>query len=222
MKKKNLMKVDSFLKLFVPKDHDFFPLFEQDGKILIKAAELLKQLMATNTIEEREPFQKQIKEVEHEGDEITHHIYKQLNKSFITPFDREDIQSLASSMDDVTDYINGTSQRIELYKPKKILPEFVEFAEIIFQAAKEIEFSLLNLKDAGKNREKILQATINLNTLENKADDLYHSCISKLFEEEKDTIELIKNKEIIATLEKTVDTAEDVSDIIKTILIKMS
>ncbi|MEI6454913.1 MAG: DUF47 family protein [bacterium] len=216
------MKVDFLLKLFVPKDTSFFPLFEEDSKILIKAAELLRDLMATRSIEEREAVIKQIKSVEHEGDEITHKIYKQLNKSFITPFDREDIQSITSSMDDVTDYINGTSQRIQLYKPKVIHPYFVEFAEIIYQAAKEIEVSLINLKDAGKNREKILQACINLNTLENKADDLYHSGISKLFEEERDTIELIKNKEIFATLEKTVDTAEDVSDIIKTILIKMA
>lgn len=216
------MKVDFLLKLFVPKDTSFFPLFEEDAKILIRAAELLKELMATKTFEERGLIIKQIKSVEHEGDEITHKIYKQLNKSFITPFDREDIQSMASSMDDVTDYINGTSQRIELYKPKVIHPYFIEFAETIFQAAKEIEFSLLNLRDPGRNKEKIIQACINLNTLENKADDLYHSGISKLFEEEKDTIELIKNKEIFATLEKTVDTAEDVSDIIKTILIKMA
>jgi len=216
------MKVDFLLKLFVPKDTSFFPLFEQDAKILIKASELLKQLMATGAIEQREPIIKQIKAVEHEGDELTHQIYKQLNKSFITPFDREDIQTMASSMDDVTDYINGTSQRIQLYKPKKINPAFVEFAELIFQAAKEIEFSLIHLKDAGKNKDKIVQACINLNTLENKADDLYHGGISQLFEEEKDTIELIKNKEIFATLEKSVDTAEDVSDIIKTILIKMA
>jgi len=159
------MKVDFLLKLFVPKDTSFFPLFEQDAKILIKASELLKQLMATNAIEQREPIIKQIKAVEHEGDEITHQIYKQLNKSFITPFDREDIQTIASSMDNVTDYINGTSQRIQLYKPKKINPVFIEFAEIIFLAAKEIEFSLINLKDAGKNKEKILEACINLNTL---------------------------------------------------------
>jgi len=216
------MNIDFFLKLFVPKDTSFFPLFEQDAKILIKAAELLKLLMETKSIEEREPIIRQIKAVEHEGDELTHQIYKQLNKSFITPFDREDIQSMASAMDDVTDYINGTSQRVQLYKPKAIHPYFIEFAETIYQAAKEIEFCLLNLKDAGKNKDKIIQACINLNTLENKADDLYHSGISKLFEEEKDTIELIKNKEIFATLEKTVDTAEDVSDIIKTILIKMA
>jgi len=216
------MKVDFLLKLFVPKDTSFFPLFEEDSRILIKAAELLKELMATSTIEQRELIIKQIKAVEHEGDELTHKIYRQLNKSFITPFDREDIQSMASSMDDVNDYINGTSQRIQLYKPKTINSAFVEFAEIIYQATKEIEFSLCNLKDAGRNKEKIVQSCINLNTLENKADDLYHNGISRLFEEETDTIELIKNKEIFATLEKTVDTAEDVSDIIKTILIKMA
>jgi hypothetical protein len=125
-------------------------------------------------------------------------------------------------LDDVVDYINGTAQRIGLYKPKVIHSTFKEIADVIVDSAKEIEFSLLGLRNAGKNQEKIFQSCINLNTLENKADDLYHDGISQLFENEKDTIELIKNKEIIATLEKTVDMAEDVSDIIKTILVKMA
>ncbi|MCK9422231.1 MAG: DUF47 family protein [Bacteroidales bacterium] len=216
------MNLDSLLKYFVPKDTSFFPLFEDGAKVLIKAADLLKELMATETIDQRTPIIKQIKSVEHEGDEIAHKIYHQLNKSFITPFDREDIQELTSYLDDVIDYINGAAQRIGLYKPKSIHPVFKDFAEVICDAAKEIEFSLHGLRNSGKNHEKILQSCINLNTLENRADDLYHDGISNLFENEKDTIELIKNKEIIATLEKTVDMAEDVSDIIKTILIKLA
>jgi predicted phosphate transport protein (TIGR00153 family) len=216
------MNIDFLLKIFVPKDHSFFPLFEEDTKILIRAAELLRTLMATKTFEEREAINKQIKAVEHEGDEITHRIYQQLNKSFITPFDREDIQTLTSKLDDVVDYINGASQRIQLYKPKVLIPAFAEFAEVVFEAAKEIEFSVHGLKDAGKNKDQIIQSCIKINTLENKADDLYHNGISRLFEEEKDTIELIKNKEIFGTLEKALDTAEDVSDIIKTILVKMA
>jgi uncharacterized protein len=160
--------------------------------------------------------------VEHEGDDMTHQIYKQLNKSFITPFDREDIQALASCLDDVLDYINGASQRINLYKPKVLISPFVEFAEIIDSAATELEILFHGLRDAVKNKETIMQGCININTLENKADDLYHAGISNLFEHEKDTIELIKNKEIFGTLEKAVDTAEDVSDIIKTIMIKLA
>jgi predicted phosphate transport protein (TIGR00153 family) len=216
------MKLDSFLKFFVPNDTSFFPLFEEDAKILKKATVLLKSLMASETMEQRAVLTRKIKEVEHEGDDVTHRIYIQLNKSFITPFDREDIQSLASRLDDVLDYINGASQRINLYKPKVLISPFVEFAEIIDAAATELELLLLGLKDSVKNREKIMQGCISINTLENKADDLYHSGISDLFEYEKDTIELIKNKEIFGTLEKAVDSAEDVSDIIKTILIKLA
>ncbi|MCK9203380.1 MAG: DUF47 family protein [Bacteroidales bacterium] len=216
------MNFNAFVKLFVPRDDSFFPLFEDGARVLIKAADLLKELMATETIEQRDPIIKQIKAAEHEGDDITHKIYQQLNKSFITPFDREDIQELTSYLDDVIDYINGSAQRIGLYKPKYIYPILKDLADVISEASKEIEFSIHGLRNSGKNHEKILQSCINLNTLENKADDLYHDGISNLFENEKDTIELIKNKEIIATLEKTVDMAEDVSDIIKTILIKLA
>ncbi len=216
------MNLDYLLKFFVPKDTAFFPLFEHDVKVLVKAAELFKTLMDTQSIEQREPIIKQIKAMELEGDEITHEIFGQLNKSFITPFDREDIHELASSLDDVLDHMNGASQRIRLYKPKVLLPVLKEFSELIYQAAKEIEFSVNGLRNAGKNREKIIQSCIVLNTIENMGDDLYQMGISKLFDEEKDTIELIKTKEIIATLEKAVDKAEDVSDVIKTILIKMA
>jgi predicted phosphate transport protein (TIGR00153 family) len=216
------MKLDSLLKYFVPNDTSFFPLFEEDARILLKATGLLRLLMASETMEQREAIARQIKEVEHEGDDLTHRIYLQLNKSFITPFDREDIQSLASSLDDVLDYINGASQRISLYKPKAIYPPFIEFAEIIHFAAGELELLLNALKDAVKNKENIIQGCISINTLENKADDLYHAGISNLFEFERDTIELIKNKEIFGTLEKAVDKAEDVSDIIKTIMIKLA
>ncbi len=216
------MNLDYFLKFFVPKDTAFFPLFEHDVKILVKAAELFKTLVDTNKIGQREPIIRQIKDLELEGDEVTHEIYSQLNKSFITPFDREDIHELASSLDDVLDHLNGASQRILLYKPKVLIPVVKEFSELIYQAAKEIEFSVNGLRNAVKNKEKIIQSCIVLKTIENKGDNLYQMGISRLFDEEKDTIELIKTKEILATLEKAINKAEDVSDVIKTILIKMA
>ncbi len=216
------MNLDNILKFFVPQDNSFFPLFEENATILLKASELLKDLMTLDSIEERDEIIKQIKAVEHDGDDITHKIFQQLNKSFITPFDREDIQELASSLDDVIDFINGTAQRIQLYKPKAFMPVFIEMADVINQAATEIEKSLHGLKHAGKNKDAIIQSCINLNTLENKADDLHHMGLSELFEKETDTIELIKKKAILETLEKTVDKAEDVSDVIKTILVKLA
>lgn len=151
------MKIDYFLKFFVPNDTSFFPLFEEDARVLLKASGLLRSLMSAETLNQRESLASQIKDAEHEGDDVTHRIYQQLNKSFITPFDREDIQSLASRLDDVLDAINGASQRISLYKPKVIYPPFVEVAEIIHLAAGELEILLLGLKDAVKNKEKIIQ-----------------------------------------------------------------
>ena len=216
------MNLDKILAIFVPKDVAFFPLFVEDAKLLIRGSELLKKLMTIDTAEGRMEVTKEIKAVEHEGDDMTHKIFQQLNKSFITPFDREDIQELAATMDDVLDYINGASQRISLYKPKTIIPVFREMADLISQASLEIQTAVVALHEAGKNREKIIQCCIALNTLENKGDDLYHLGIMHLFEEEKDASELIKKKEILETLEKCIDKAEDVSDTIKTIIIKMS
>jgi predicted phosphate transport protein (TIGR00153 family) len=216
------MNIDTILKYFVPKDHAFFPLFERDAQNLIKTAEVLKLLLSTEDIEQQEVLTKQIKELEKIGDDITHTIFDQLNKSFITPFDREDIQQFGSNIDDVVDTINGVGQRIRLYKPKNYIPVYLEFAEILYQAAKEIEFSVKHLIDPSNNKDKIMKSCIAINTLENKADELYHIGISSLFENEKDPFELIKKKEILETLEKAVDKAEDVSDIIKTILVKMA
>lgn len=214
--------IDKFLKFFVPKDHSFFPLFENDAHNLIEASEQLKLLMSTEGLENQEKIIKQIKEYELIGDEITDKTYEQLNKSFITPFDREDIHELASNIDDVLDSMNGIGRRIKLYKPKKLIPVYKEIAEVICQAAQEIHICVNNLKDAGNNKEKIMKACDNLKDLEHKADELYYIGISDLFENEKDVSELIKNKEILEILERCVDETEDVSDTIKAILIKMA
>lgn len=216
------MKIDAFLKFFVPKDDSFFPMFEEDARILIKASELLKKLLQTDDMDARQEIIRKIKDVEHEGDEVTHKIFQQLNRSFITPFDREDIQELASTLDDVTDFINGIGQRIQIYKPKMFMPVFLEMAELTYLCAKEIEISIHCLRHAAKNKEKIIQSCINLNTYENKADELHHLGLSLLFEQEPDAKEVIKNKAILETLEKTIDKAEDVTDSIKTILVKMA
>jgi uncharacterized protein len=216
------MNFDKFLSFFVPKDHAFFPLFVEDARILIKGSELLKQLMTIENSDDRMEITKEIKAVEHEGDDMTHKIFDQLNKSFITPFDREDIHKLAATIDDVLDYINGVSQRISLYKPKALFPRFIDMADLIYQATLEIESAVVGLHAAGKNKDSIIQNCITLNTIENKGDDLYHLGIMQLFEDEKDPSELIKKKEILETLEKCIDKAEDVSDTIKTILVKMS
>jgi len=216
------MNIDSFLKFFVPKDHSFFPLFESDASNLLKAAELLEELMNSTAIGEYERIHKEIKDIEHIGDEITDKTYLQLNKSFITPFDREDIHQLTANIDDVVDSINGIGRRILLYKPKKLMPVYRELAGKIYEGAKEIETAVHCLKDPVANKEKITDACDRVKSIEHEADELYFKGVSELFEKEEDPKELLKNNKILEILERCVDEEEDVTDTIKAILIKMA
>lgn len=216
------MNIDSVLKFFVPKDHSFFPLFESDAQNLVKAAELLRELLASTDAVEHEKYYKIIRDVEHVGDEITIKTYEQLNKSFITPFDREDIHELTANIDDVVDSINGIARRICLYKPKKMMPIYKEMAEFIFEGAKEIEAAIHCLKDPVSNKGKITRACARVTAIEHEADEIYFVGVSELFEKEEDPKELIKNNKILEILERCVDEEEDVTDTLKAILIKMA
>jgi predicted phosphate transport protein (TIGR00153 family) len=216
------MNIDSFLKIFVPKDHSFFPLFESDARNLVKAAELLKELFETADIAEHERIFKEIRDVEHIGDDITIKTYEQLNKSFITPFDREDIHELTANIDDVVDSINGIARRICLYRPKKMMPIYKEMAQLVYESAKELETAIFCLKDPVANKTKITIACGKVTAIEHKADELYFKGVSELFEKEENTKELIKNNKILEILERCVDEAEDVTDTLKAILIKMA
>ena len=216
------MNIDKFLKFFVPKDHSFYPLFEEDAQNLVKAAELLNQLLSTTEPEEHDKIYKQIKEVEHVGDQITNRTYQQLDKSFITPFDREDIHELIANIDDVVDSINGIGKRICLYKPRNLLPVYKQMADMIVEAAREIKICIHCLNDAAANKKEIGKACDNVNNIEHKADDYYFVAVSELFDKEKDPAELLKNNKILELLERCVDEEEDVTDTIKSILIKMA
>jgi uncharacterized protein len=216
------MNIDSFLKFFVPKDHSFFPLFESDAQNLVKASELLKELMASIETSEHERLYKEIRDIEHIGDDITNKTYEQLNKSFITPFDREDIHELTAHIDDVVDSINGIARRICLYRPKKLMPIYIEMAQLVYEGAKEVEAAIHCLKDPVTNKEKITRACGIVTAIEHKADELYFKGVSELFEQEEDPKELIKNNKILEILERCIDEEEDVTDTLKSILIKMA
>jgi len=216
------MNLDKLLKIFVPTDHAFFPLFMDDAENLVKAAEQLKCLVAKETIEERELINLEIKKIEHIGDEITNKTYEQLNKSFITPFDREDIHQLTSNIDDVVDSINGISRRICLYKPKIFNPIFIDMAELILQASQEIKICISNLEHAIDKKSIILESCNKVKEIEHNADEIYFKGIQDIFENEADAKEVIKNNKILENLERCVDEAEDITDTIKAVLIKMA
>jgi len=216
------MGINKVFQFFVPKEKKFFPLFEGVAENLEKGAVLLnKLLLLIGNEEEKHSLVSQIKQCEEIGDDFTHKIFDELNKTFITPFDREDIQSLTSSLDDVLDYINSCAKRMELYKVVSLPKNTIEISELLVQASRELKIAIGELSNL-KHPEVIKKSCIRLNEIENQVDDLYYMSVSDLFENEKDAIELIKKDAILKTLETATDKAEDVSDVLKSIIVKVA
>jgi len=215
------MGINTFFQKLVPKDKKFFPMFESQADLIVEAAAKLNEIFSSSDPEKHAELFKAIKDLENRGDDVAHQVFDELDKTFITPFDREDIHQLTSKLDDVLDFINGTSQRIRLYRLKKFPSEFLEFSSVMQDGAVEIRNAVKELYNL-KKPETIRNAVIRINEVENKADDLYHSVISDLFENEKDAIELIKKKEVLQTMERASDRMEDVADVLKTIIIKLA
>ena len=215
------MSANSIFQFFVPKDRKFFPLFEKDAANLIQMSEVLIKLVKTNNHTERAIYLRQIEELEHKGDEITHELFVELGSNFITPFDREDIHALATAIDDVADFILGASTRIDLYNINNYGDSVVQLSEIIHLGSIEIEKALKNLSNQ-KNIKAVREACIRLNSLENEADRIFNVAVAKLFETEKDAVNLIKHKELLSILETATDKAEDAANTIETIIIKYS
>jgi len=215
------MGLSNIFQGLMPREKKFFPMFESHAALIVEASKLLAQIFEEKDYGKQVELAKRIKEMETAGDEMAHHIFDELDKTFITPFDREDIHQLISTLDDVLDYFNGVSQRIKLYRPNAFPTQFREFALLLVHGSEEIEKAIKELKNL-KKPEKITNACIRINELENLGDDMYHSIISDLFQHEKDAIELIKIKEVLQTLERACDRIEDVADVMKTIIIKVA
>jgi len=214
------MKIDGILHALLPKDDSFFLLFERDAENLLNAAAVFKDLM-TNRISKEERAQKirKIEEIEHRGDEFTHQIFKALGTTFITPFDREDIHTLASKLDDILDYIQGAANRIILYRVDDISPEAERLAELVYEGVVELHKAIGLLRDLRK-ADVINESLVRINSMENEADDLFERAIASLFDSCKDPIQLIKVKELLVSLETATDQCEDAANAIESILVK--
>jgi len=160
-----------------------------------------------------------IKALEKRGDEFTNQIFDSLNHTFITPFDREDISELTSKIDDVVDLIYGLSGKVELYRCTNFSTYMKEMVALIHKGSLQIKVAVGGLHDF-KNYQTVMKACKELNKLESRVDEFYRMAISSLFKNEKDPIELIKQKEILQNIEKIANKIEDVSDVVKTILVK--
>lgn len=213
------MALNSIFQYFVPKDKKFFPLFEQAGSNLIEMAKLLQQSVNSQDPELRKQLSKKLEDLEHTGDNITHQIHLELGRNFITPFDREDIHALASSLDDVADFIHGASNRMQLYKVEQATQPMIEITDLIVEATEHVAKALFELRDL-KNIRNITDSCVRINTVENKADNIFDKAVADLFEYEKDAITLIKHKEVLSAMEDATDKCEDVANVLESILVK--
>lgn len=211
---------NSFFSRFTPNEPKFFPLLKQLSEVLSASSALLVESLNYHLPAERAEYYKQIKDLERDGDKLTHSIFDQLGTTFITPFDREDIHDLASCMDDVIDGINSCAKRIAIYNPRPISDSGKELSRLIQEETVYIGKAMDELEAFRKNPAPLRECCTKLHDIENQADDVYEFFITRLFEEEKDCIELIKIKEIMHELEKTTDAAEHVGKILKNLIVK--
>lgn len=210
----------SIFSKLTPKEPKFFPLLTGLSEVIHEATDAMTEFVNNYSVETAEDYYKKIKEIERKGDALSNKVFDELNVTFITPFDREDINHLANRMDDVTDYINSAAKRIYLYKPKKMPSAAIEIVGCIKESAVYIEKSVNELNVLKKKIKHIKEYCYELHAIENKADDVYELFLIDLFENAKDGVELIKQKEIMYELEKATDAAEYVGKIIKTIIVK--
>jgi uncharacterized protein len=198
----------------IPKDTSFFEMFAEMSGNLMDAARALVNLFAD--YRDVETKIEEIRRIEHKGDEMTHSIMRKLNQTFITPFDREDIHTLASSLDDVVDFINAACARIIMYRITDPPPEAGALARLILAQSEELQKAVTNLQKS----DHVLAHCVEINRLENEADQVSRVAIARLFDKEKDPITLIKIKELIEFLETATDKAEDVADVLETVVLK--
>lgn len=202
---------------FIPKEGRFFDLFKNLSALITEGAIEFRELLAH--LDESEKRVRNIKDIEHKGDEITHSTMDLLHQTFITPLDREDIHVLTSTLDDVLDYIDAAAQRILLYEVKQMPNEGRELAEVCVQAAQKVQMAVGHL-DNLKDPSAIKKICVEINRLENEADHILRAAVAKLFRDENDMKTLIKLKEVYEILETVTDLCEDVANIIDGIVLE--
>jgi predicted phosphate transport protein (TIGR00153 family) len=199
-----------------PKEIDFFEIFDKAASNLTRATSLLVSLM--ENFDNLESRAKEIYEVEQDGDMLTHDIMKKLNRTFITPLDREDIHALASRMDDILDLIWGGVDRMIVFRISSPTPEAVELAKDLHQTTEVLQKTIRELR--AKNYSHVQEHCIEINRLENRIDRTFRDALGKLFDDMKDPLLIIKWKEIYEHLENASDRCEDVANVLEGIVLK--
>jgi len=202
---------------FLPKEFDFFKLFNQQAQLAVTAATFFNEVVTKDELTQ-DKVQK-MRDIEHQADDVTHAIFDNLNKTFITPFDREDIHALASEMDSVVDMIYTITNRMFIYRLTDVHPDLAQLADVIEKSTRALAVAVESIEDM-KNYHAALDACIEVNRLENVGDAMRDAVLGKLFDTMPDHIQLIKWKEIFQFAEDVLDICEDVAHVVETILVK--
>ncbi len=197
-----------------PREEDFFVLFRKQAALVRKGCDQLHEMMGSfDRLDDRA---RELKDVEHEADLVTHEIFERLNRTFITPLEREDIHTLASNLDDVVDAVEAIGSRIVLFKVSKPTAEALRLAEILTQCGRQIERAVDNLK----NLQNLISFTVEINRLENEADTISRNATADLFSGRHELLDVLRWKEIYGRLEGASDKCEDVANAIESIVVK--
>ena len=208
------------LSYFLPKDRVFYSLFEEASDNLEKIAKKLLQVVQEPDFNQRAALITEMQTLEHNNDEVTHRIFIELGRNFITPFDREDIHSLASALDDIADYIYSAVKKINFYHIDPISDQGIQkTAEAIHDAVLAVKEAVMELRNL-KNTQKIIECVIKINSIENNADNIFDMSIEKLFNSDVDAKELIKRRELYQVMETATDKCEDAGNVIESIVVK--
>ncbi len=205
----------------IPREVQFFDLLEIQAAIVVKGARLLQEsLEMRGALDDLYLASNRIHDVEHEGDDLVHRLLARLNKSFITPLDREDIHALTVRLDDVLDYVDAVAKRLVLFKIAQPTPQAIEFGRIILRASEEVSVGVHLLRDL-RQAEEITRQCAKINQLENDADQVMRDALNILFNGEiRDPLEVIKWKDLYEHLEIATDKCEDVANIFEAVLVK--
>jgi len=211
--------LNSIMKIFLPKDRIFYNLFEEVAVKVLEMSRKLKEMMHEPDHDKRSAIAGQIEELEHVNDNLTHRIFTELGRNFITPFDREDIHYLASALDDIADYIHASSKKIKFYRVNPNEHGMQKFADLIVQGCEHVHIAVHELRNM-KNLRQITESLVKINSIENQADDIFDMSIDRLFATETDAREVIKKREIYQALEIATDKCEDAANVIESIIVK--
>jgi uncharacterized protein len=202
---------------FLPKEGRFFVLFKESAKNAAEVAVLLRDLLYDwNDVEKKV---ESIISLEHKGDGVAHEIIALVNRTFITPFDREDIALMAHSLDDIVDFIEASADAMNLYKIERPTERARELADIIVQTTQEVQLAICELSQK-VNLKQILARSVEINRLENKADKVYREALAELFRDSKDIPYIIKWREIYEYMETATDRCEDVANVLEGVALK--